>query len=78
VKTWRGNPVSPQQPNKARGKHIFLAIADALNMVRPAGAPVDPKQVEQHAKDCRAVANAFASENRAFDRERFLRDCGIQ
>lgn len=32
----------------------------------------------QHAAVCRFVADALAQDNRAFDRERFLRDAGVQ
>lgn len=65
-------------PNQTRGKHIFLMLADALLRAKPTGIPVDPGKVEQHARDCTAVANAFAQDNSAFDRERFLRDCGAR
>lgn len=64
--------------NKTRGKHIFLMLSDALFRAKPTGVPVNPAQEEQHAKDCTAVANAFASDNQAFDRERFLKDCGAR
>jgi hypothetical protein len=62
--------------NKTRGKHVYLVLSGALLEAKPP----EHRQGEtlQHKHDCTAVANALAGDNQAFDRERFLRDCGAK
>lgn len=54
------------------GRRVFTEVAAALKGV---GQMV--YGVEQRRADCLAVADAFAAMNSAFDRERFLCDCGV-
>jgi hypothetical protein len=73
-------------------RHEFEMIAAALKSARP-NPPSDTRNEYmriaadaarvQHAACCRFVADALArgtapSGNRSFDRERFLRDAGVQ
>lgn len=54
----------------------YVLLEAALASTRPPLS--DPVQRSQHARDCRAVADALARENpRHFDRVRFLKECGI-
>ena len=56
----------------------FVLLAQTLRTVRSSYAPHwDPnlfRACDDHAK---AVADALAQDNRAFDRARFLRDAGV-
>lgn len=55
----------------------YVLLATALASVKPGPEPL-MRSIEraQHAKDCEAIADALA-ENPRFDRERFLKACGV-
>lgn len=56
-------------------RHI-VALAAALKSVSVDPA-YEPPRAWQHEADCNAVADVIGEDNRAFDRERFLKDCGV-
>lgn len=58
------------------GRRVFTEVAAALAKAEPF-APDEHEMKYAWRKSCRAVADAFAGMNQAFDRERFLADCGI-
>lgn len=55
----------------------YVLLAEALASVLPDNVG-NGYESEQHARDCAAVADALARENARFDRERFLKACGVQ
>jgi len=76
------NPQQPEQVTKMTRKDFELiarAIA-TLRSVYPDGAPVNDhdKGFEHGTKQAaQYIASALASDNNRFDRERFLRACGV-
>lgn len=60
------------------GRRVFTDVAAALSRARPVGA--GHGVIDQHAGwliAVNAVASSFHEQNSAFDRERFLQDCGV-
>lgn len=59
----------------------YVLIADALKCVRTSAAGRDEGELEdrlaQWSEDCEAVADALANDNPRFDRDRFLKACGV-
>ncbi len=59
----------------------YVLLAAALASAKPAPHMHGPDHGlaarEQHKRDCEAIADALA-ENPRFDRERFLKACGIE
>jgi hypothetical protein len=67
--------------NAAMRRKDFELIAAALRCALPAAVgPVEytSMQRDMHRRCCDAVAHALRQQYPAFDRERFLRDCGVQ
>lgn len=56
------------------GRRVFTDVSAALRKVRTDRGRVD--EALFHAV-CQAVAGAFAGMNKAFDRDRFMADCGV-
>lgn len=50
----------------------YIALSEALAKTRPLGSPL---AVAQWRADCYAVAYAIRGNNKAFDVERFVKDC---
>jgi hypothetical protein len=59
-------------------RRIIIDVALALNESKPPKSSPSTGAIDQHRKDCHAVADAFARSNSHFDRDRFLRDCGVK
>lgn len=55
-------------------KH-YLYLARALNTTRPTFRD-SHCQFEQWRRDCESIAATLAADNRAFDRDLFLVNCG--
>lgn len=58
-----------------RKKHYTL-MSEALRKARPRDISMLDPQYLQWVADCNAVADVFAV-SEAFDRQRFLSDCGV-
>lgn len=56
-------------------RHDYELLARALNRSAPVRGSIDVHA--QHCANCEAIADALASQSRAFDRDRFLRNCGV-
>lgn len=57
----------------------YILLAEALKNARPvSGLPSSPARFTQWSDDCESVADALAAQSRGFDRELFLRNCGVQ
>lgn len=64
-------------------KKDFQLIADALARQEPVHNQLNPftnwlNKHLQWEKDCEALADALATTNPRFDRERFLTACGVE
>ena len=54
----------------------YILLAEALSV---AGSRADNEDMDaQWQTDCEAIAGALAAQSRGFDRELFLRNCGVQ
>lgn len=57
------------------GRRVFEQVSAALAKIRPTESASD-RTFETWEECCIAVADTFAAMNQAFERERFMRDCG--
>ncbi len=57
-------------------KH-YIVLAEALLMARPGGPRSAVRMADQWRSDVIAIANALASDNPRFDRERFYTAAGF-
>lgn len=59
-------------------RKYFEALSKALRAARPQYSMQTGESLIVWEYSCRAVAGVLTSLNRAFDRERFLTDCGAR
>ncbi len=55
----------------------YVLIAEALKKARPTPSDYNSAHVQFRA-DVTLIADALANDNPRFDRERFLKACGVQ
>jgi hypothetical protein len=55
---------------------FYESVARGLVITKP--APADPDLLTQWRRTVESIADALAADNRAFDRERFLRECSFE
>lgn len=55
----------------------YILLANALASAKPEYVPTASPFNEQWRDDCEAVADALAADNARFERERFLKACGV-
>lgn len=61
-----------------RKDYLLLATALATAKRNSDYAYDQESMVQQHDCDCKAVADALARQAKGFDRELFLKNCGVQ
>lgn len=59
-------------------KKDYALIAQALKEAQPSWDDYSGEAYDQHCNDCEVVAEALARDNPRFNRERFLKACGVE
>lgn len=58
---------------------MYRLITSAMRVAHPLTnrSAVARERIEQHSRDCEALAIELSVEHESFDRGRFLKDCGV-